>query len=113
MAKHPKFDLKLAKNGEFYFNLTAKNGEVILTSETYKAKSSALNGIESVKNNAVPEQFETREANDGQLYFIHKAKNHQEIGRSEMYKSKASCENGIQSVCNNAPVAEVEDNTAA
>lgn len=30
----------------------AGNGQVIATSETYESKSSALNGIESVKNNA-------------------------------------------------------------
>ena len=32
--------------------LKAKNGEIIATSEGYKAKASALNGIESIKKNA-------------------------------------------------------------
>jgi hypothetical protein len=30
----------------------ASNGQVIATSESYERKQSALNGIESVKNNA-------------------------------------------------------------
>ena len=30
----------------------ASNGQVIATSEAYERKASALNGIESVKNNA-------------------------------------------------------------
>lgn len=52
MASHPKFELKTAKDGQFYFNLTAKNGQVIASSEMYKSKEAALNGINSVKENA-------------------------------------------------------------
>ncbi|MEM8344664.1 DUF1508 domain-containing protein, partial [Morganella morganii] len=44
-----KFHLKKAKDGQFHFNLHAANGEIILTSELYKAKDSALGGIESVR----------------------------------------------------------------
>ena len=51
-VKHPKFELYTDKAGEFRFRLKAKNGEIIATSEGYKAKASALNGIESVKKNA-------------------------------------------------------------
>ncbi len=47
-----KFDLKKAKDGQFYFNLKAANDQVLLKSEMYKAKSGASNGIESVKKNA-------------------------------------------------------------
>ncbi len=42
----------LDKAGEYRFRLTATNGQVIATSEGYKAKASCLNGIESVKKNA-------------------------------------------------------------
>ena len=45
------FEIKLAKNKEFYFNLKAANGEVILTSETYKTRAGAKNGITSVTKN--------------------------------------------------------------
>ncbi|MBE6565361.1 MAG: DUF1508 domain-containing protein [Ruminococcaceae bacterium] len=51
-VKHPKFELYEDKAGEFRFRLKARNGEVIATSEGYKAKASCLNGIESVKKNA-------------------------------------------------------------
>lgn len=51
-VKHPKFELYTDKAGEFRFRLKAKNGEVIATSEGYKTKASAENGIESVKKNA-------------------------------------------------------------
>lgn len=47
-----KFELKTAKSGQFHFNLKAGNGQVIATSELYESKSAALNGIESVRENA-------------------------------------------------------------
>ena len=51
--KHPKFEVYEDKGGEFRFRLKATNGQVIATSEGYKAKASCLNGVESVKKNAV------------------------------------------------------------
>ena len=50
--KHPKFEVYTDKAGEFRFRLKATNGQVIATSEGYKALASCLNGIESVKKNA-------------------------------------------------------------
>ena len=49
---NPKFEVYADKAGEFRFRLKARNGEIIATSEGYKAKSSCLNGIESVRKNA-------------------------------------------------------------
>ncbi|MCR5781925.1 MAG: YegP family protein [Clostridia bacterium] len=51
-VKHPKFEMYLDKAGEFRFRLKARNGEIIATSEGYKAKAGCLNGIDSVKRNA-------------------------------------------------------------
>ena len=51
--KHPKFEVYTDKSGEFRFRLKATNGQVIAVSEGYKAIASCLNGIESVKKNAV------------------------------------------------------------
>jgi uncharacterized protein YegP (UPF0339 family) len=47
-----KFELYQDKRGEFRFRLKASNGQTIATSEGYKAKKSALNGIESIRKNA-------------------------------------------------------------
>lgn len=108
-----KFELKTAKNGQFMFNLKASNGQVILTSELYKQKSSAENGIESVRKNANREgAFETKVNAKGEPYFVLKATNGQEIGRSEYYSGNAAMENGIASVKKNAPEAKVDDTTA-
>jgi len=52
MASHPKFLIKQAKNGQFYFNLTAKNGQVIASSEMHATKAACENGCQSVRENA-------------------------------------------------------------
>lgn len=49
---HPKYELYEDKGGEFRWRLKARNGEPIGKSEGYKAKASAVNGIESVGKNA-------------------------------------------------------------
>jgi uncharacterized protein len=107
-----KFELKQAKNGDFHFNLLASNGQIILTSEMYKSKASAENGIESVKKNAADDaRFDRLNSNNGKPYFVLKAANHQVIGQSQMYESEASRDNGIESVKKNAPDARLEDTT--
>ena len=50
---HPKYEVYQDKAGEFRFRLKAKNGEIIVTGEGYKAKSSCLNGIDSIGRHAV------------------------------------------------------------
>lgn len=52
VKKHPKYEMYTDKAGEIRFRLKAKNGEIIATSEGYKAKAGALNGIASVGKNA-------------------------------------------------------------
>ncbi|MEE6032067.1 YegP family protein [Avibacterium paragallinarum] len=107
------YELKKANDGQFMFNLYAANSQVILTSELYKTKASALNGIESVQKNGGDEaNFEMRVAKNDKPYFVLKAKNHQEIGRSQYYSSQESAKNGIKSVMNNATTTQIKDITA-
>lgn len=47
-----KFEIYADSSGKFRFRLKAGNGEIIATSQAYASKSSAQNGIESVKTNA-------------------------------------------------------------
>lgn len=104
--------LKTAKNGQFYFNLKAGNGEVILTSEMYKQKESAMKGIESCRVNAATDaQFSRQTSTKDEPYFTLKAANGEKLGRSEMYSSTSAMEKGIASVAKNAPDAQVKDQT--
>lgn len=116
-----KFIIKKSKDDQFMFNLLAANGQVICTSEMYKAIASARNGIESVKKNCgagiedqTAEGFEPLKNPKYELYadkagefrFRLKAANGEIIAVSEGYKAKASALNGIDSIQRNAPDAE-------
>jgi uncharacterized protein YegP (UPF0339 family) len=47
-----KFELYKDAAGKYRFRLKASNGQVIATGEAYESKASALNGIESIRENA-------------------------------------------------------------
>ena len=105
-----KFYIKKATNGLFYFTLSAKNGETILTGETYSTKQGCKNGIESVKSNSPYDlNYRKHTASNGQYYFTLVAGNNEVIGTSETYVYSSSRDNGIASVKENAPKAEVVD----
>jgi hypothetical protein len=107
-----KYVLKKTTGDQFMFNLKAGNGQTILTSESYKAKASALNGIESVKkNSAIEERYERKMSSKENPFFVLKAGNGEIIGTSEMYSSDSAMENGIDSVMENGPKAEIDDLT--
>jgi uncharacterized protein len=109
-----KFEIKASTGGQFMFNLKAGNGEVILTSERYKARKDCENGIASVKKNVADDaRFERKEAVNGQFYFTLTATNKEVVGKSEMYKTTASREKGIASVKKNAPEAPVVEAASA
>ena len=60
--KCPKWEIFSDKAGDYRFRLKAANGEIILAaSEGYTAKSSAKNGIDSVRRNKDSEIVETDE----------------------------------------------------
>ena len=52
---HPKFEVYQDRAGAYRFRLKARNGKIIGVSEGYEHRTSCLNGIESVKTNAVEE----------------------------------------------------------
>jgi len=106
---NPKFKIFIGKNSQFYFHLTAANGEIILSSEGYIAKENAIAGINSVKVNASNDaRYKRLIAKNGQHYFTLHAANEQIIGTSEMYVAAQGRDNGIESVKKNAPIALVE-----
>ncbi|ANB16044.1 YegP family protein [Dokdonella koreensis] len=106
------FELSKSSDGQFRFVLKAGNAETILTSELYKTKASAENGIASVQSNSpLAERYEQDTASNGKAYFKLKAANHQIIGTSQMYATTASRDAGIASVKTNGPSKTVKDLT--
>ena len=122
-----KFVVKATEKGA-RFNLLAGNGQVIATSQTYKALRSCLAGVESVRTNApiaaVEDQtqedwtkekcpkFQVYQDKAGEFRFRLLAKNGQNICHGEGYKALKSCLNDIESVRKNAADGEVEQEEA-
>ncbi len=113
-----KYVIKETKNGGFKFDLKAGNGQVIASSQVYKALKSCKGGIASVTVNAAiaatedqtvegyekqkNPKFEIYTDKAGEFRFRMKAKNGQIIATSEGYKTMKSCLNGIASIQKNA-----------
>jgi uncharacterized protein YegP (UPF0339 family) len=119
-----KFVLRSVSTG-YKFDLTASNGQVILSSETYATRAAAIKGIAAVRlcaaaakvENQTEEgcktethpKFEMYQDRAGQFRFRLKARNGKIIGTSEGYTAKAGCLGGIDSVMTNAAEAETEE----
>jgi uncharacterized protein YegP (UPF0339 family) len=102
------FELSRSKDKQFKFVLKAANAEIILTSETYRSKSSAQSGIASVQANCKSDaRYELKNSKNGKFFFNLKAANHQIIGTSEMYESERARANGIASVKANGKTQSV------
>ncbi len=113
-----KYVIKETKNGGYKFDLKAGNGQVIASSQIYKALKSCKAGIASVKTNApvagIEDQtvegyakernpkFEVYKDKAGEFRFRMKAKNGQVIATGEGYTAMKSCLNGIASIKKNA-----------
>ena len=108
------FELSNSTDGQFRFVLKAGNAETILTSELYKARGSAENGIASVQTNSLADaRYETKESSNGKFFFNLKAANHQVIGTSQMYATAASRDAGMASVKANGASTNIKDKTQA
>ena len=102
------YQISPTANAKVIFNLKAENHQVILTSEVYEQKQSALTGIESVQTNGPDvKNFELRTSAASEPYFVLKAQNGEIIGTSQMYSSAAAAEIGIASVQTHSPSKEI------
>ena len=117
-----KFEILQTKTG-IKFNLKAGNGEVIASSQVYKAEKYCRKGIASVIANApkaaVEDQtvegyeivkhpkFEIYKDKAAEFRLHLKATNDQIIATSEGYKQLAGCKNGIESIRKNAVDAKI------
>ena len=51
--RRKRFEILKSKNRQWYFILKAENGEVILTSETYKSKEACKDTIKLIKRSSL------------------------------------------------------------
>lgn len=98
----------------YHWVLKAPNHEVILKSENYVSKHSALNGIESTQKSCpLDKNYDRLEANDGSPYFNLNAVNGEIIGTSEMYSSELMRDHGIEAVKNYGVTSYIKDETGS
>lgn len=99
-------------SGKFYFRLKSRNGQVILQSQGYEAKSGARNGITSVTKHCRDSScFETKQSSNGKWHFNLKSSNGQIVGSSQMYASSSTMKAGMDALQRVAPIARIVDLT--
>ena len=104
------YQINPTTNAKFTFNLKAENNQVILSSQVYEQKQSALEGIASAQANGPDaKNFELKTSIADEPYFVLKAQNGLIIGTSQMYSSTAAAEAGIASVQTNSPSNEISE----
>ena len=92
-----KFEIKRATDREYFFNLLAPNGEVILTSEMYKSKTGAKTGVAAVQTNAGdPDRYDRRIDKRKHHYFVLKAANHRAFSASMQLRRFSSLAVGAE-----------------
>ncbi len=105
-----KVVLKKSEAAEPFTFAFVEDGKTVVRSENYKAKSSALNGIESVrKNSQVDTRYELKASKSGKFFFNVKATNGQIVATSTMFSTEADRDAAIASLKAHAPSAELEE----
>ncbi len=91
-----RFEVFKGLDSKNYFHLRAKNGEIVLQSQSYTTNAKAKAGVASVQTNGkVATRYQLREAANGEWYFVLVAANGAVIGRGETYASKSNAQRGI------------------
>jgi len=108
-----KFEIfKSKRNKKFYFNLKARNGQVILTSQGYTNKVGCQKGANAIQKNCMVEDcWQVKQSKNGKHHFNLLSKNKQIVGKSQQYNSKATLVKGMASVKRVAPNAVFVDLT--
>lgn len=93
----------------FSFSFVNDAGRTVVKSENYKAKASAMNGIESVKKNCQNDaRYEKNTSKNGKFYFNVKSSNGQVVGTSTLFDTEAEMGGAIDDLKANGPGAAVE-----
>lgn len=104
-----RFEIFRHSTEGYRFRLRARNGEVILASESSAKYANCVDCVEAVQKSVKnPSCFEIVRSANGKHYFVLSA-DRQIIGRSELYESADACADGVASAVKNAPAAKIVD----
>lgn len=110
-----KFELKVAKDGKFFFILTGNPPHAnLLSSDRFGSKELALHNIDRVKRNAVvDDSYEKKTSNINRLFFVLLGDDRQIIGTSARFDSEADRDSAMAELRRSAPEAPIDDQTAS
>jgi uncharacterized protein YegP (UPF0339 family) len=98
IAAEPKASFNVFKgvDGQYYFNLRARNGEIVLQSEGYTSKDAATDGIAAVRANGThTSNFTVFAAADGRYAIRLQAGNNEIVAQGELYSTKANATRAV------------------
>ena len=103
-----RVEVLVGDSGQFRFNVFARNGQIVLSSEQYTTEAAAFNGAFAVQA-AAPSKgnFKVLENSAGGYYFTLSANNGEIIGVSQQYTARASAEAAISSLQTFLPTVTV------
>lgn len=106
--KGARFTVFEGTNGLYYFNLKARNGQIVLQSQAYSSESAAMNATFAVSDAGVDSNnYDIKTSADGGAYFNLRAGNNEIIGTSEIYYSKSNARRARNSVMALLPKVEM------
>ena len=98
-ATGARTEVLVGASGQFRFNVYAKNGKIILSSEQYTTEAAAYNGAFAVQTEGQNASAYTLNTNSaGGFYFTVKAQNGEIVGVSQQYTTKAAAESSMASL---------------
>ncbi|MBI9008915.1 MAG: DUF1508 domain-containing protein [Tenericutes bacterium] len=100
VEEKPNGKYQLSKEGDkaFFIKLVASNGQVLLVSQKYASKQSALNGLESIKNAIENQNFTVSKDKQERYQYKLYTSNKQLIVSGETYPQRANCLSSVESV---------------
>jgi uncharacterized protein YegP (UPF0339 family) len=98
-ATGARTEVLVGETGKFRFNVFAKNGQIILSSEQYTTEAAAFNGAFAVQTEGQNASAYTLKENvSGGFYFTVKAQNGEIVGTSQQYTTKAAAQSAMTSL---------------
>ncbi len=103
-----RVDVEQGQTGKFHFSFYAKNGQHVLSSESYESAAAAFNGAFAVqKDGQLATAYTIKENVAGGFYFTVKATNGEIIGVSQQYTTKSGATEGVAALMRLLPVISV------
>jgi uncharacterized protein YegP (UPF0339 family) len=98
-ATGARAEVLVGATGQFRFNIFAKNGKIILSSEQYTTEAAAFNGAMAVQTEGQSTAaYNLKQNASGGYYFTVQALNGEIVGQSEQYTTKTAATDAMTSL---------------